>query len=421
VLPAAVFGVWLLVEGDLRRPLRVLRRYGVAWGLLLVLGLVVPVFLWADRATEGEFFRVFFWHHNVERGFGGSRLRAHPWWFYGPQFLLDFAPWSLLLPVAIVPVVRRGYRALDAEARFGLVWFLTLFALLSCLRYKRADYLVPAYPGAALFLASVLEGWYQALVSRQRAWARWGFGLVLAGFAAAWFVRVHWLLPRWEPHYEHRSFACVVRQYVPAPEEVVFFRTEAHALAFHVGRPLRLLLEWQELAAWLVQPGTHHVVVPEPLLAECLARWPQLQATVVARNSEAAGGPHDKPMVLLRFTLTERTACPSCRNCLPSPTAPSASSSCATTTRRTSTRSCAAGSPISPASDATRNFWWWTTAAATAPVRSSMHSPRSIPRCVYCVIPSDAALESRCARGSSRRRIRSWPTRRVIRRIRPKS
>ena len=41
----------------------------------------------------------------------------------------------------------------DQEARFGLIWFAAVFAVLSCSSFKRADYLLPAYPGAAIFLA----------------------------------------------------------------------------------------------------------------------------------------------------------------------------------------------------------------------------------------------------------------------------
>ena len=94
MLPLGVAAAWLLVHRQWPRP----RRYGLWWGVPLVALLVVPVYLWADAQTGGEFFRSFLWHHNVERGFGGSDvLRAHPWWFYLPHLAADFLPWSLLL------------------------------------------------------------------------------------------------------------------------------------------------------------------------------------------------------------------------------------------------------------------------------------------------------------------------------------
>jgi 4-amino-4-deoxy-L-arabinose transferase-like glycosyltransferase len=37
-------------------------------------------------------------------------------------------------------------------AAFGLLWFVTIFLFLSIVRFKRADYLLPAYPGLAIFV-----------------------------------------------------------------------------------------------------------------------------------------------------------------------------------------------------------------------------------------------------------------------------
>ena len=83
--PLGVAAAWLLVNRDLPLPwcvrdwLRLLDRYGLWWGVPLAALLVVPVYLWANARTGGDFFRVFLWHHNVERGFGGSEvLRPTP-------------------------------------------------------------------------------------------------------------------------------------------------------------------------------------------------------------------------------------------------------------------------------------------------------------------------------------------------------
>src|SRR5262249_40904759 len=65
------------------------------WGIPLAIFLAVPWFLLANQRTHGEFFRVFFWHHNVERALGTSEdLAVHPWWFYGPRWIVDILPWS---------------------------------------------------------------------------------------------------------------------------------------------------------------------------------------------------------------------------------------------------------------------------------------------------------------------------------------
>src|SRR5262249_52496904 len=89
-LPGAVVAAWLLFERawpafwEGREWRRVLGEVGLCWGLPLVLLVCLPVFVWLEHASEGTFFRDFFVLHNVQRGFGGSRLREHAWWLYGP-------------------------------------------------------------------------------------------------------------------------------------------------------------------------------------------------------------------------------------------------------------------------------------------------------------------------------------------------
>ena len=125
VLPATVAGVYLFSEGELPLPWHVRRwaslahRFGLWWGIPLVLCLVLPWYLWANAATGGEVFRVFFWHHNVDRFSGSGGLRAHPWWLYGPYLASHFLPWSLLLPVAAWYTLRRGLWRADPLIRFG--------------------------------------------------------------------------------------------------------------------------------------------------------------------------------------------------------------------------------------------------------------------------------------------------------------
>jgi 4-amino-4-deoxy-L-arabinose transferase-like glycosyltransferase len=330
VLPLGVAGAWLLVNRELPPPwrarawLRLLRAYGAGWGALLVALLVLPVYLWADARTGGEFFRAFLWHHNVERGFGGSDLlRAHPWWFYAPHFAADFLPWSLLLPAAAWAFVRRGWWREDAEARFGLVWLLTIALLLSAARFKRADYLLPAFPGAALFLGCAAERWYHR-ASRPVLLAT-GFGAVAVACAAGWWLYLDYDLRTREPARDSIRFAEEVRRFAPAPRPILFFRTEAHAAAFHVGRPLAVFVEWRELDAWAARPEPVYVVMPARVAAE----WPRhispgrleevlreprpsdgpcdadLPAWLPARLRRdlgrfLAGEGHDRPLVLLR-------------------------------------------------------------------------------------------------------------------------
>jgi 4-amino-4-deoxy-L-arabinose transferase-like glycosyltransferase len=305
ILPAAVACLYLWAEGRFpalregRGWLRLAHACGLWWGVPLVLAVAVPWYWWAGVQTHGKLFRVFFWYHIFKRGFDCSDgLVARPWWFYLPRLSFDLLPWSLLLPVAGWSLLRRrGWRA-DGEMRFGLIWLGTMVVLLSCVQFKRADYLLPAYPGAALFLGAAAERWYRGAKYPRRLAA--AFGLILAGCVIGWGVYLYRVLPEQEPEHEYQRFAAAIRQRAPRPQPIIFFRVEAHALAFRLGPPIDTILEWENLDIWSNNPGTHYVVMSP----DCVAEWPEHvksgRLIEVVRNTDLAGGSHEHPLVLMR-------------------------------------------------------------------------------------------------------------------------
>jgi hypothetical protein len=290
VLPVVVGTAWWALEYWTTGS-RKLARYDLHWGIPLVLLLTVPWFLWANWHTGGEWFRVFFWYHNVDRGLGtDDKLRAYPMWFYGPQLLRDFLPWSLLLPLGLVYAWRTRT---DRDARFGAVWLLAILALLSCMSFKRADYLLPAFPGAAWLLGCAGEAWYRA---RPKRWAAVAFGSVALVTVALWLAYILLLVPLVEQTRAQRRFAEEVRRHTGG--KVLFFRAEAHNVAFLVGPPLKSLLEWENLDVWASKAESIYVVMPP----ECLREWPgQLKAgtlEVVLRSEDLARGASKMPWLL---------------------------------------------------------------------------------------------------------------------------
>ena len=62
------------------------------------------------------------------------------------------------------------------------MWAVTIFAVLSAAQFKRADYLLPLYPGVAIALGSAADRWLASRTDpRTVRRTRWGFGVVLAG------------------------------------------------------------------------------------------------------------------------------------------------------------------------------------------------------------------------------------------------
>jgi 4-amino-4-deoxy-L-arabinose transferase-like glycosyltransferase len=292
VLPAVVVtAVWL--RGIFAKRARSVSDgvpwYSLAWGIPLMLAIAAPWYVWANIRTDNQLWEVFFWYHNVERGLGGSEtLRAHPFWFYLPQMCVDLLPWSVAVPFAIYVFIRKRD---DGAAWSGLLWFGAIALFLSCMRFKRADYLLPAYPGMAIFLGVTLERWLNGVLNK-------GYFAVLAVYLIGWQIYNVAFLPAEEKAWPYRTMAQEIRASTQGP--VIFFRAETHLLMHHVGPPVDTILEWENLQWWTDRPFPVFIVMPEKYAAE----WPQhLRAGAleeVLRTSDYVHGRRDRPMIVMR-------------------------------------------------------------------------------------------------------------------------
>ena len=296
--PAAV--VWLVLE----------RRYSVVrlpvasvvLGPVVVAAVALPWFFWMNAATDGEFFRVFFWHHTVARFTGSSPLlSSHPAWYYVPRFAIDFLPWTPALVALVVWSVRSGRWRDDPAVRFGLVVSMVMIAVLSAAEFKRADYLLPAYPFAAIAVGAAAEAWLAAQSDpRTQIRAVRGFGGVLAAVAVGWAVMVLAVEPRREAREERSSFAAAVRAHAPAPHTILQFRMESHLLSYHLGGPLHTLVEWGDLDERLAAPGPHFVVMPPEYVFATGEIVKSRKLVEVARLEDYTRGEPSRPLVFLR-------------------------------------------------------------------------------------------------------------------------
>jgi 4-amino-4-deoxy-L-arabinose transferase-like glycosyltransferase len=320
VLPAAALTVWLAISA-IRWTLDDDRAWFALGGSCLFgTALALPWFFWINDATNGDFLRSFFWHHNVERATGGSTLASHPWWYYGPRFVLDFLPSTPLLLWAMVAFVRRrtsnspepgaaddlprwrsdAARGSDNEAALGLVWMATVIGLLSLAQFKRGDYLLPAYPGAALLIGCMGEKWYVAARARTQKIAAYGSALLVCACLAGWWWFHHYEEPRMEAARAQQAFAAHIRERAPAPQTILMFRAESHLLAYHLGRPIHTLVEWGELNERLAEPGTHWFVTRAEFVDECHAHISVRPVRVAARSEEFSSTKPLRPLVLMR-------------------------------------------------------------------------------------------------------------------------
>lgn len=265
-------------------------------GPLVLAAVALPWFWWANAATGGELFHTFIWYHNVERALGGAdALASHPWWYYVPRFAVDCLPWTPTLIYLLI----WSYRCADADSPLGVIWFAVTLTLLSCVSFKRADYLLPLYPGVAIFIGSAGERWFVTRRRVTRRWAGGSFAVLVTGSLAGWAIYEHRIVPELDAPRDIRPLAIAINQRVPLAEPIVLFRAENHWLAFQLGPRVHTLVEWGDLNAWLAQPGHRYVIMPPPVAQEYAKHFgPRLEIAVDQRDLLA--GPTHRPLLLLR-------------------------------------------------------------------------------------------------------------------------
>lgn len=286
---------------------------GLWWGVPLMLAIAAPWYIAANVHTDGRLWEVFFWYHNVERGLGGSEaLKAHPWWQYLPMASFDLLPWSLLVPVAFVCFWRNPEARSDSAARLGLCWFGAIALFLSCMSFKRADYLLPAYPGMAIFLGVCIERWWMARqgdaetgrqgdkeIGKSVSSPRLPISLSPCLVVALLLYLVGWHVynSSFVANEDYRPFAHEIRRHTAGP--VIFFRAESHPLMFHVGKPVDTILEWENLEWWVYRPRQIYFVMPQA----CAEQWNHDHPgtlEIVLRAADDLVGKHERTLVVVR-------------------------------------------------------------------------------------------------------------------------
>ncbi|MBL8823414.1 MAG: glycosyltransferase family 39 protein [Planctomycetia bacterium] len=274
--------------------------FSVFWGIPLIVILVLPWAWWVNQETAGKFLEEFVIKHNVQRGLGGDEQldgHLHPWWYYLLRIWLDTAPWGLLLPVCVTALIQR--KLTSRWAITGLAWFLSILIFLSCMQYKRADYLLPAYPGLAILIGVCIDQWLRQWNPARQHAAIWTGTILIAMTVTGWFTYVQWIIPSWEPERSLSEFARKVRNHVPSPGQVILFRIDSHYLAWELGKPAERIWEWENLGWWATRKPPIYVVMPERYAKECLTMLPEGELHPLLSTLENDNGKHDLPLVLL--------------------------------------------------------------------------------------------------------------------------
>lgn len=231
VLPAAVIGLFLLWQRQLRRlwSLRLLQGL-LTWGLV-----AVPWFALVGSETKGQFLRGFFLKHNVNRYLEAMEGHHGAPFYHVLSLVLGFLPWSVFL----LPALWYAFCAKDdpetpkhpddqdqsprlrvsaSPCRFLFCWIAVYFVFFSVSQTKLPNYILPLYPAVALLTASFLEHWRRGEIEVAgwlrllglACWASIGVGLALVLLRAGGVIDVPVLQGRYLPGVEEGIWLGIV-------------------------------------------------------------------------------------------------------------------------------------------------------------------------------------------------------------------
>jgi 4-amino-4-deoxy-L-arabinose transferase-like glycosyltransferase len=152
---------------------RDLARLGPWWGLPLALA---PSLAWLGgvSAWRPGYDPAAVVDRHVLSRFSGGLHHARPAWYHLANFFAEMAPWSFLVPAAVIAAWRwRAWTAAGAGGedtaagtaapgwaprRFLLAWIAVILAFFSISSEKRGLYILPLLPAAALLVGALWDG-----------------------------------------------------------------------------------------------------------------------------------------------------------------------------------------------------------------------------------------------------------------------
>jgi len=138
------------------------------WNRDLLLGFflsLVVVFIWLIPAcwTGGEDYtkRIVFGQAIGRLAGSGKHFHPKSFFFYFIRFPLEFLPWTIFLPSAILFGLRK---VKSKEFLFIFLWFVFIFLFFTFSRGKKDNYILPLYPAVAMMVGVL---WDSKIRSRE--------------------------------------------------------------------------------------------------------------------------------------------------------------------------------------------------------------------------------------------------------------
>jgi len=191
VLPLLVSLIYLIIQKDWKGIKEMRLLSGMLLFVVIVLSWYVPTVLKGGKAYLNETL----FHQTIDRySKGWSHVR--PIYYYLYNFPVEFLPWFLFLPSAMVYGYSKELVEKRKEFLFLLTWFAVIFLFFSLSKGKRGLYLLPLYPAASLMVGKLWDDFLSSPMEHfRRGWTSFPLYLfmglaLLAGAAIPWVVSV---------------------------------------------------------------------------------------------------------------------------------------------------------------------------------------------------------------------------------------
>lgn len=175
VAPGLAFFI-VLIFAIVRRDLKLLWRT-VWWpGVLIYSAIVLPWYVAVQMANK-DFFKIFFFEHNLERFATDLFQHRQPFWYYIPVLILSLLPWTIYGIAALESAarqtwldwrssapgrVRESEQIGDSFPEFLVIWAFFPILFFSFSQSKLPGYILPAIPPCTILTADFLHRKKQA-------------------------------------------------------------------------------------------------------------------------------------------------------------------------------------------------------------------------------------------------------------------
>jgi 4-amino-4-deoxy-L-arabinose transferase-like glycosyltransferase len=196
IVPLLVSLVYLSIQKDWKG----IREMKLLPGMLLFAGIVLSWYLPALVRGGEDYLHMTLFKQTIGR-YSEGWAKPRPIYYFLYNFPVDFLPWILFLPAAMVYGYSRERIEKRKEFLFLFVWFVSVFVFFSLSKGKRPIYLLPLYPAASLMVGKLWDDFISAPMDHFRqkwiSFPLYGFmGLTLLGGVA-----IPWVLSTKFPSY----------------------------------------------------------------------------------------------------------------------------------------------------------------------------------------------------------------------------